>query len=229
MFIQAGKTALTIGNKLNDIIGGSVDILDQRVESLQELVDSGLTEVNFEGLLIDQVQAQDLLNAALAEQRDIQDDILQLKQNEQKLSFLEKQLSLIDTLNAAGLDVQDILGGISLGLDASIPDMIEATNRLVMAMINQVNEDLQLGSPSKVMMRKGMQTGQGFVEGLMAQIPNIAGAMRQAIAGPSLVSGPVLGGGGNSRVTNNNFNMSVNSGASPQNVINQFEIARAMA
>jgi TP901 family phage tail tape measure protein len=227
MFIQAGKTALSIGNKLNDIVQGSIDILDTRVETLQELVDSGLESVNFEGMIISAVQAQDLLNAALQEQADIQDDILQLKQNEQKLSFLEKQLSLVETLNAAGLNVQDILGGISLGLDASIPDMIEATNRLVMALINQVNEDLQLGSPSKLMAKKGMQTGQGFVEGLMAQIPNITNAMKQAIVGP--VSGPVLSGGSSSRVVNNNFNMAVNTGASPQNVMAQFEIARAMA
>jgi hypothetical protein len=105
--------------------------------------------------------------------------------------------------------------------------MIEATNRLVMALINQVNEDLQLGSPSKLMAKKGMQTGQGFVEGLMAQIPNITNAMKQAIVGP--VSGPVLSGGSSSRVVNNNFNMAVNTGASPQNVMAQFEIARAMA
>jgi len=229
MFIQAGKTALSIGTKLNDIISGSVDILNTRVETLQALVDSGLAQVNFEGQILSAVQAQELLNSALAEQASIQDDILQLKQNEQKLSFLEKQLALVDTLNEAGLDVRDILGGISLGLDASIPDMIEATNRLVMAMINQVNEDLQLGSPSKVMMKKGLFAGEGFAQGWLSSIPDIMGAMRKAILGPSSVSGPVLSGGSSSQVTNNNFNMSVNTGASPQNVINQFEIARAMA
>lgn len=228
IFIEAGRTALTIGNKLNDIVSSSVDILDERVKSLQELVDSGLAEVNFDGQILSALQAQEMLNVALAEQRDIQDDILQLKQNEQKLSFLEKQLSLVETLSAAGLDVNDILGGISLGLDASIPDMIAATNKLVMAMIEQVNKDLQMGSPSRVMMGKGEDAGMGFVEGLMASIPGITGAMKKAIFGPSLVSGPVLSGGSNSRVTNNNFSMNVNSGASPQGVMQQFEVARAM-
>ncbi len=229
MFIEAGKTALEIGNRLNDIVESSVDILDQRVKTLQELVDSGLAEVNFDGQIMSAVQAQELLNVALAEQRDIQDDILQLKQNEQKLTFLEKQLSLVETLNEAGLDVDAILGGISLGLDASIPDMIAATNRLVMAMIEQVNKDLQMGSPSKVMTGKGEDAGMGFVEGILASIPSITGAMRKAIFGPSLVSGPALSGSSNSRVVNNNFNMNVNSGASPQGVMQQFEIARAMA
>lgn len=233
IFIEAGRTALTIGSKLNDIVSSSADILDQRVKTLQELMDSGLAEVNFDGQIMSAVQAQELLNIALAEQREIQDDILQLKQNEQKLSFLEKQLSLVETLNEAGLDVNDILGGISLGLDASIPDMIAATNKLVMAMIEQVNQDLQMGSPSKVMMDKGEtageSTGLGFVRGLMATIPDISSAIKQAILGPSLVSGPALSSGGSQRVTNNNFNMSVNSGASPQAVMAQFEIARAMA
>ncbi len=230
VFIEAGKTALTIGNRLNDIVGSSIEILDSRVKALQDFIDSGSAElIVFEGDLINQKVAQIKLNEALKEQRDIQDDILQLKQNEQKLSFLEKQLSLVETLNDAGLDVQSILGGISLGLDASIPDMIAATNRLVMAMIDQVNADLQMGSPSRLMMGKGEDAGMGFVEGILASIPSITGAMRKAIFGPSLVNGPALSSGASSRVVNNNFNMNVNSGASPQAVMQQFEIARSMA
>ncbi len=231
IFIEAGKTALTIGNKLNDIVEFNVEVLDERVKTLQEFIASGAESMEFKGQMLNQWLAQIRLNEALEEQREIQDDILQLKQNEQKLSFLEKQLSLVETLNEAGLNVQDILGGISLGLNASIPDMIEATNRLVQAMIDQVNADLQLGSPSKVMMEKGevagASTGMGFVKGLMATIPNISEAMKKAIFGPS-VSGPALSGGSSSRVTNNNFNMSVNSGASPQSVMQQFEVARGM-
>jgi hypothetical protein len=96
-------------------------------------------------------------------------------------------------------------------------------------MIEQVNKDLQIGSPSKVMMTKGEQTGQGFVEGIMASVPGITGAMKKAIFGPSLINGPVLPGGSNSRTVNNNFNMNVSSGAAPQAVMAQFEIARAMA
>ena len=227
VFIEAGRTALTIGSKLNDIVGSSVDILDTRVKDLQEFIASGQEPQMFQGEWMNQWLAQIRLNEALEEQREIQDDILQLKQNEQKLTFLEKQLSLVETLNEAGLDVGAILGDINLGLNASIPDMIAATNKLVMAMIEQVNKDLQLGSPSKVMIEKGEQTGMGFVEGILGSIPSITGAMKKAIFGPS-VSGPALGGSSSSRVVNNNFNMNVNSGASPQGVMQQFEVARAM-
>jgi len=218
MFVQAGKTALSIGMRLNDIVQASVDVLDMRVETLQGLVSSGMAEVNFQGMILSQAQAQELLNAALAEQLDIQDDIFQLKQNEQKLGFLEKQLDLIDTLNAAGLNVQDILGGITLGLDASIPDMIEATNRLVMAMIEQVNKDLQLGSPSKLMFKKFQLAGMGAVQGLLSMKP-----MLEKAIGP--VIDPLMSAGNgavSNRTTNNYFSQTVNTRAESSTVIGDF-------
>lgn len=214
IFIEAGRTALTIGQKLNDIISGSADILNTRVESLRELVASGLATVNFEGQTISQLRAQELLNQALGEQLAIQDDLLLLKQNEAKLGFLEKQLNLIETINDAGLDVNAILGGLKLGINASIPDLIAATSNLVTAMIDQVDRDLQIASPSKVMQRKGLFTGQGFAEGIMGSLNGVMAATRAALSGPALVSGPALGaGGGNTYNFNNDFGgNNINSG-----------------
>ena len=203
IFIEAGRTALTIGQRLNDVISGSADILSTRVETLQDLITSGMESVNFEGQVISQTRAQELLNQALAEQVAIQDDLLLLRQNEAKLGFLEKQLNLIETINEAGLDVGSILGGLQLGINASIPDLIEATSRLVTAMIEQVDADLQIASPSKVMAQKGQFIGQGLVDGIMSSIGSIRAATQTAISGPALVSGPV--GGGNTYNFNNNF------------------------
>lgn len=206
IFIEAGRTALTIGQKLNDIISGSADILNTRVDTLKDLVASGLATVNFEGQTISQLKAQELLNQALGEQVAIQDELLALKQNEAKLGFLEKQLNLIETINDAGLDVNAILGGLKLGINASIPDLIAATSNLVTAMIDQVDQDLQIASPSKVMQRKGLFTGQGFAEGIMGSLNGVMAATRAALSGPALVSGPALGaGGGNIYNFNNDF------------------------
>jgi TP901 family phage tail tape measure protein len=229
-FIQAASTALTIGNQLNNIVGASVDILDTRVSTLQELVKSGEATVNFEGSVLTQAQAQEKLNVALQEQRDIQDDILQLQQNQQKLNFLQQQLDLVKTLSDAGLNVKDILGGITLGLDASIPDMVEATNRLVQAMIEQVNKDLQIASPSKVMMGKGELAGSGLGRGILRSIPDVMRATGKLISQvPAMVQAPVLGSGGQGgSISNYNFDMTVNSGATPQGVINQYAIMQAM-
>jgi len=166
----------------------------------------------------------------LREQAEIQDDILQLQQNQQKLGFLQQQLDLVKTLSDAGLNVKDILGGITLGLDASIPDMVEATNRLVQAMIEQVNKDLQIASPSKVMMGKGELAGSGLGMGILRSIPDVMRATGKLISQvPSMVQAPVLGSGGQGgAITNNNFEMTVQSGATPQGVINQYAIMQAM-
>lgn len=239
IFIEAGRTALSIGQRLNGIVEGSAEILDERVAALKELVKSGLEEVNFEGQIISATAAQELLNAALADQRDIQDDLLQLRQNEAKLGFLEKQLDLVKTLNDAGLDVQDILGGISLGLDASIPDMIAATNALVQAMIEQIDRDLQIASPSRVMFGKGEQAGEGMEMGWLASIPGIQTAFQQAMQVGMTMDRPLPMPINNISVmldsptgmqspTQNNFNMTVETGANPQAVIQQYEVMRSM-
>lgn len=204
IFIEAGRTALTIGNQLNDIVKSSADILSQRIDILTGLVNSGQGQVDYQGEIISQTEAQKKLNEALEEQRQIQKELVIEQQNEMKLNFLEKQLSLIETLSKAGLNVKDILGGLKLGLDASIPDMIAATNRLVTAMIDQVDQDLQISSPSKVMFKKGAYTGQGFVEGVAAQIGSAAAAMQSLVSGPALVAAPALGASGG--VTNNFYN-----------------------
>lgn len=226
--IQAGKTALTIGNQLNDIVTSSADILDQRVKTLQELVSGGEAQVNYEGNIISATEAQDKLNQALKEQQAIQEQILIEKQNEMKLNFLEKQLSLVESISQAGLNVNDILGGLTLGLDASIPDMIAATNRLVTAMITQVNADLQMHSPSKVMTKLFQQAGMGAVGGLVNTIPAIRDVASQI--GNAIISVPaaLAGGGGYSTTNNYNFSMTVPTTSSPQATINQFQVMRAM-
>lgn len=229
-FIQAGRTAISIGSSLADIISSSADVLDNRVLTLQSLVNSGLAEVNFEGSIISATEAQRRLNQALLEQQAIQDDLLETQQNQAKLDFLNKQLDLLETIKKAGLDPKDILGGLELGLDASIPDIIAATNRLVTAMVNQVNEDLQIASPSKVMARAGKSTGLGFGLGMLASIPDVMKATQRMISAvPSMISAPALGGGtGAGSVSNTNFNMVVNTGATPQAVIGQYAIMQAM-
>lgn len=229
-FIQAGRTAVGIGNSLNEIIKGSANVLDTRVETLQALVNSGLSEVNFEGTIISATDAQEKLNQALLEQKSIQDDLLQTQQNQAKLDFLNKQLDLLDTIKKAGLDPTEILGGLQLGLDASIPDIIAATNRLVQAMVDQVNKDLQIGSPSKVMFGKGKDTGIGFGLGMLRSIPDVMRATQQMISAvPAMVNAPALGGGGGAQnVSNTNFNMTVNTGATPQAVVGQYAIMQAM-
>lgn len=228
-FVQAGRTALSIGDSLNDLVDASAKRLDERVNALQELVDSGLGQVEFEGKILSAVEAQDKLNAALKEQQSIQDDLLQTQENAAKLEFLEKQLNLLDVINKAGLNAKDILDGLTLGLDASIPDIITATNRLVQAMIDQVDKDLQISSPSKVLFEKGYYSGEGFEKGILAILPNIDRAFQRMVApvmSPTFTTPAVRPSA--STVTNYNFNQSVTTGASAVSVMRQYDVMRSL-
>lgn len=229
VFVKAGRTAVTLGNNLNDVIKASSDILDQRIETLQELVASGQAQVDFEGNVISATEAQDRLNQALREQQQVQEQLLVTQQNQAKLDFLDKQLNLLETINKAGLNAKDILGGLQLGLNASIPDIITATNRLVMAMVNQVDKDLQIGSPSKVMTKKGQFMGMGLVQGALDSIPAVTSAFQRLLS-PLSSSQPVSPYGSNStsNVINYNFGMNVSTGASANSVIMQYDVMRAL-
>lgn len=226
----AGRSAVDIGSKLNDMVQENAKILsdsiDLRVASLEDLIaaaqDYNQTQITYEGNILTVAQAQDELNAALQEQQDLQNQLLETQQNQQKLDYLERQLDLLETIRQAGLDPQDILGGLSLGLDASIPDMIEATNRLVAAMVAQIDSELQIASPSKVLMKRGSYAGLGLAEGLLNTIPRVKDSMQRMLSPLTMQPQSV--------VTNNyDFNMQVNTGSSASSVISQYNVMRALA
>lgn len=250
-YVQAGRTALTIGNQLNDIVTASADILDERIKTLQDLVSSGETEVSFEGAIISTTEAQQKLNQALEEQLAVQEQLRIEQENERKLSFLEKQLDLVETINKAGLNVQDILGGLKLGPGASIPEMIAATNKLVSALITQTNANLvgitgrrgigfQAGTPANTggLLGLGFKIPSGYPNDSYG--PMYAQSGEEMLVTPqgtsiedlvfsrlsNLLNGSLVQG---SSVTNNyNFNMTVNSGADANSVIRQYGVMRGL-
>jgi tape measure domain-containing protein len=246
MIIAGSQTALQMAGQLNQFASEQSDYLDTQVETLQEFIASGESEMNYNGQIISAVQAQELLNQKLLDQQAIQDDILAIKQQESKLQFLESQLNLIKMVRDAGLNVKDVLGGITLGLDASIPDMLAATNSVIQAIIGQVDSDLAnitalggdignalttgvsnalgIASPSKVMGYLAQQTMAGFVNKMQSLGPRLISSIQSNIIVPA---GQMLAG---NQTTNNNynFNMNVNSGAQPQAVIQQYQTMRAM-
>lgn len=236
-YIQAGRTALTIGSQLNSIITGAADILDERVKTLEGLVEGGDSEVTFEGMIISATEAQERLNQALEEQAAIQEQLRIEAENEKKLSFLEKQLSLVETLGEAGLNVQDVLGGLQLGLGASIPDMIAATNQLVSAMITQVNADLQ-GITGGASTATGAAAGLGFAGGtgplgfeVPPGFPNDSFPLRvqsgeRVLVAPRGQSIEDLAGRG--QTTNYYFNQTVNTRADSSTVIGDFNVMRGL-
>jgi hypothetical protein len=76
---------------------------------------------------------------AQAEQVTLQKQLLALQEQQQKLGFLEQQQKLLDLIEKYGLNPADILGDVSLGLDASIGGITEAMTRALAAIVDQLN------------------------------------------------------------------------------------------
>jgi TP901 family phage tail tape measure protein len=140
--IQETTATITTANSLIDLAQSSANRLGAQVDTLAALLNTGATEFMFEGQLISATQAQDMLNGAMQEQVDIQDDLLALQQAQSRLGFLQTQLDLINQLNAAGLDATSILGDLNLGANASMADIVEASNRAIQALIGQAEQGL---------------------------------------------------------------------------------------
>lgn len=140
--IQATAASIASANSLIDLAQSAANQLNTRVDTLAALLNTGASSFMFEGQLISATQAQGMLNSAMQEQADIQDDLLALQQAQARLSFLQTQLDLIKQLNAAGLNAASVLRGINLGANASMADIIEASNRAIQALIGQAQTGL---------------------------------------------------------------------------------------
>jgi tape measure domain-containing protein len=204
----------------------AADRLQSRIETLQAIVDSG-TEGAFGGQIISATQAQEELNQALADQVTVQQQIVDLQRQQADLQFLQQQIALIQMIKDAGLNVEDILGGITLGLDASLPDIVAAMNAVVQAMLDQIDDDLAIQSPSKVMFDKFRQVGLGAAKGIMSTKGILERAFAPVVQ-PLLSAGPGVQGSPVNNNTYYDFNMTVNTGASPQGVIRQYSVMAGM-
>lgn len=173
------------------------------------------------GILYDQISGQQELNRLLEEQAEREELITKQKEAQQKLDFLKAQLDLIKLGQELG---GDIFAGITFGLDASLEDLLAATNAVTEAMVSQIDEDLGIASPSKVLFDKfKKQVGGGMVRGLLAAGPMVRGAI-DPMLDPLLDSAAQAG-----RVVNNYFNQTVNTQADQSSVIGDFRSMQLMA
>lgn len=177
--ITGTSKMIQTANSMNDLAKAAVEQSNSKVDTLAALLNSGQTDLEFEGKIISTTEAQQKLNEAMEEQKRIQGELLQLQSNESKLSFLQKQLDLLQTVQKAGLNTADIFGGIGFGLDASMSDLVAATNRVVSAMISQANSDLDIHSPSGKFEKIGELAGRGLQGGW----EKMAGGIMNSIQG----------------------------------------------
>lgn len=185
------------------------------------------------GYMASREEAQIKFNKLLAEQVRREEEIARQKEAQQKLDFLMQQINLIKLISDRGLNPANILGGITLGLNAGVTDLLAATNRVVEAMVNQINTDLQMGSPSQLMIKIfkqvmagaaiGMERGQSLLTDAMRSIPILNGSIPQPVFSQA---GGVSSS--SSSTYNYNFPMTVNTAATAPAVVRQYEIKRSM-
>lgn len=94
------------------------------------------------------IALQEKRSAAEEDYIAAQERLLAVQEKQQKLAFLKNQLDLIEMLQEAGLNPANVLKGITLGIDASADDLLNASEAAMSAMINQAN--VQLGQAQSV-------------------------------------------------------------------------------
>lgn len=152
---------------------------------------------------IDRLTAQKELNALIDEQFRKQQEIARLEEGQKRLGFLQSQIDLLKLIQERGLRPSQILGGLTLGLNASVDDLLTATNNVVEAMVAQINNDLQIHSPSAVMAKIGQQIMAGLQTGIVSMAPVLSNQLSTAVAAPI---SPMMAGAlasSSSSVTNN--------------------------
>lgn len=227
-----------IASTLSNLAGGFVEMIQEqnkapdggdlsKIGLLQEFLQGGeesmvlsSTLQDMEGLLsftIDRNQAQEELNKLLAKQAEQERQIAKQQESQKQLSFLQMQVDLLKQGQALGVNVFE---GLKFGLDASADDLLNATNAVVEAMVNQINTTLQISSPSKVMARIGQNVGAGLAKGVEASRGLVTSAMSHIM--------PAGAGVSNSYNRTQNMPVTINNyGGQPRRLVSDITMLRA--
>jgi hypothetical protein len=149
-----------------------------------------------------------------------QKKLLELQEKQQQLQFLQEQFKLLELIKEFGLNPEDILGGLTLGLDASIDDLLDAMLRAIDEIVRKANEKLGVSSPSKVFKKIGQNTMAGFMAGIESMEPMVSQALANGLIPAQAVAAPAVASG--ARAVNNST--SVNFGN--VNISNGMELAQ---
>lgn len=181
---------------LQDLLEQREEQIDQNMAFLQDAFErtgarslGDLLIREQQGLLTDQEVGALHVALALEQERagitqdiaEAEAHILELKEQQQKLDFLQTQLDLLNLLQEHGLDAAEILGGMELGVNASIEGLLDAMTAAMEAIIGQAEEELQIASPSRVFGWIGQQLMAGLKMGIEAAAGLPTRAMETAL------------------------------------------------
>lgn len=173
---QAIQAQQNLVDKLAAQLGGNLPALGQRYQT--QVLDPILAKLR------EQVLTEAERNRLSEEYRKGQEKLLQLQREQSKLDFLKEQLDLIKLVKDNELDASWVFQGLTLGINASISDLLAATTRAVQAMIAQVQGDLKIASPSKVFVDIGKQVMAGLARGIDSNVVRPMSSLQRAIEVP---------------------------------------------
>lgn len=173
---QAIQAQQNLVDKLAAQLGGNLPALGQRYQT--QVLDPILAKLR------EQVLTEAERNRLSEEYRKGQEKLLQLQREQSKLDFLKEQLDLIKLVKDNELDASWVFQGLTLGINASISDLLAATTRAVQAMIAQVQGDLRIASPSKVFVGIGRQVMMGLAKGIESNVVRPLSSFQRAIEVP---------------------------------------------
>lgn len=122
------------------------------------------------------------INDLTAKQKEEQEKLLKIEEQRANLAFLKDQLDLIKLVRESGLNVDDFLGGIQLGLDADPAALLEATIAANEQIIDNLGQTLSDGQGFYQNFGDfGLNMAFGVKEGILEGKDIIAQALAEVI------------------------------------------------
>ena len=149
-----------IGGSFASRLQSDLEPLREELEKLTEYADSqgGVLPWNMFNRRLEIIQ----------QIRKEEERIAKLQEQQGNLAFLQEQMKLVSLIKEYGLNPADILGGMKLGLDASLPDLLDAMTAAMQKIVEAANAELGIASPSKIFEKLGKYVMQGFARGIDA-------------------------------------------------------------
>lgn len=127
-------------------------------------------------------------NEAIAEAQQRQ---LEIEEKRKQLDFLKMQQDLLDMIRENGLDADQILDGLTLGLDADAGGLMDAMAAAMSEMIAAAEDELGIASPSKVAQGLADNFIRSFA-GRLGDAGQLVSAMRNSLDRATTAAGQVI-------------------------------------
>lgn len=105
-------------------------------------------------------------------------------ENPQRLRSMQGLNGKVQSMLAESKGIgKDATAGLNQGVKSGLIDVSETAKEVSDSLVNALKNNLEIRSPSRVMMRLGEMTGEGFLIGLRDKLGALKGMVKQAVQG----------------------------------------------